>query len=141
MEYYTSSEQETKELAKNLARKINRGIIALSGDLGAGKTTFAQGFAKGLGIKNRIISPTFILIRQHQIPKSKKNLYHIDLYRLGKNTDIKELGIEDLFTIENIVLIEWADKIKNLLPKNTVYINIEKLGGDLRKIIIEQSLF
>lgn len=135
-QYLTSSEQETKKLARKFAKIFQTGIIALIGELGSGKTTFVQGFAKGLGIKEKIISPTFVLIRQHKIPKTKKVLYHIDLYRLEKNYS-QELGLEEIINDpKNIVVIEWAEKIeKNLLDK-TIKINIEKKQGNTRLITI-----
>ena len=140
-EIISKSVDETREFARTFAvSKVQHKplIIALSGDLGAGKTAFVQGFAEGLKITDKIISPTFVLAREHKIPNTNQTLHHIDLYRLEENTDIKTLGIEDLLKDENnIVLIEWADKIKNLLPKTSVYINIEKLKGDSRKITIE----
>ncbi len=126
--FITNSPQETKKLAGNLARKLKGGIIALSGDLGTGKTTFVQGFAKGLGIKDKIISPTFVLIRQY------KNLYHIDLYRI--NT-FDHLGLEEILSDKNnIVLIEWAEKLR-YLPQKTKKISIEKLEDNKRLITID----
>ncbi len=128
MRYITNSEKETKDLAKKLAKQLS-GVIALTGELGAGKTTFTQGFARGLGIKEKITSPTFVLIRQH------KNLYHIDLYRID---EIKSLGLEEIWqNPENIVLIEWAEKIKDLLPKNTTFIKFQTLSENQREITIE----
>lgn len=139
-QYSTSSEKETKNLAKKLATNFTGRVIALSGELGTGKTIFVQGFAQGLGIKEKIISPTFVLIRQHKIPKSKKTLYHIDLYRLENIADIKHLGLKDLINDpDNIVLIEWGEKIKNLLPKNTIRVSFEVTTGNSRKIHV--SLF
>lgn len=127
----TSSSEETKQLAADLAvRQAHRKplVLALIGELGSGKTTFVQGFAKGLGIKDSIISPTFVIIRQH------KNIYHVDLYRLE---GFKELGLEEILANpNNIVLIEWAEKLKNL-PKNTIRITIKKLKNDKRLITIE----
>lgn len=132
-QYITFSEKETKDLAKKLAKKLS-GIIALTGELGAGKTTFVQGFARGLGIKKKIISPTFVLIRQHQIPKTKKALYHIDLYRLE---DLRELGLKEIISDpNNIVLIEWAEKAKKYLPKNTIKVTLEIIGQTERKITV-----
>src|SRR3989338_1835026 len=111
-QFISSSEKETKQIAGRFARQITRGVIALSGELGAGKTTFVQGFAKGLGIKEKIISPTFVLIRQHLIPNNTKTLYHIDLYRLENKADLKQIGLEEiLLDPDNIVLIEWAEKL------------------------------
>ena len=135
--YITFSDKETKLLAAKLAGKTKFGVIALFGELGAGKTTFVQGFAEGLKIKEKIISPTFVLIRQHPISKTKKILYHIDLYRLNNMTDLKQLGLEEIWSDpKNIVLIEWADKIKNLLPKGVIKIYLEVVDTNTRKIMI-----
>lgn len=132
-QYLTNSEKETKNLASKLAKKIH-GVIALIGELGAGKTTFVQGFAAGLGIKDKIISPTFILIRQHKIPKSKRTLYHIDLYRI--ENDFSQLGLKEILeNTDNIVVIEWAEKLKNL-PKGTIRIVIQKQREDERLITL-----
>ena len=136
MIYITKSADETKKIAKELAQKIDHGVIALVGELGAGKTTFTQGFAKGLGIKDKIISPTFVLIRQHQIPKLKKTLYHLDLYRLENLKDIKELAIDELAQDGNIVLVEWAQKAKDLLPPETIWINFKSLDEHSREITV-----
>jgi tRNA threonylcarbamoyladenosine biosynthesis protein TsaE len=109
------------------------GILALTGNLGSGKTTFVQGLAEGLGIKSRIISPTFILMRKYD-----KNFYHIDLYRLEEKVEqeVKNLGLEDIWTNpQNLVVIEWAEKIKNIIPKTAIWIKFENLGGDKRRIM------
>lgn len=127
------SENETRKIAKRLAKKITHGVIALTGELGAGKTIFVQGFAQGAGIKEKIISPTFVLIRQHKIP-SGSTLYHVDLYRLDGQKNIEELGLKELMlNPKNIVLIEWAEKAENILPKETTRIDIKK---DANKRII-----
>lgn len=132
----TKSATETKKFAASLAKKlkVSGGVVALSGELGAGKTTFTQGFAKGLNIKEKIISPTFVLIRQHQIPHSTQTLYHLDLYRLENNFD--QLGLAEIFDKkDNLVLIEWAEKFDKL-PKETIKINIEKVDRNVRKITV-----
>lgn len=135
-EYLSNSEQKTKQIAAKLARENKGNVFALTGELGAGKTIFVQGFAKGLGIQEKIISPTFVLIRQHKIPDSKKTLYHIDLYRIAETTN---LGLEEiLFSQDNIVLIEWAEKLKKL-PKGTIKISIQKEGLYSRLISISIS--
>ncbi len=135
MEVITKSAYETKELGKKLAASLKGGeILALSGELGSGKTTFVQGFAEGLGVKARIISPTFILMRKYG-----KNFYHIDLYRLQENieNEVKNLGIEDVWSNpRNIVVIEWAEKIRNLIPKSAIWIKFENLGENERKLTI-----
>lgn len=138
-QFISSSEKETKQIAGKLARQITHGVIALYGELGAGKTTFVQGFAKALRIKEKIISPTFVLIRQHQIPKTNKMLYHIDLYRLEENQDFKELGLEEIINNpNNLVLIEWAEKLTDL-PKETIKISIQKLDSNNRELRIVNS--
>lgn len=109
-------------------------MLALVGELGAGKTTFIQGLAKSLGITNKIISPTFILMRKYD------DLYHIDLYRLEGNLEkeVENLGFFDVLKDkENVVVIEWAEKIKDLLPKSTMWINFEIAGENERKITIQ----
>lgn len=136
-QYQTFSEKETKNLAKKLAGKIKSGVVALTGELGAGKTTFVQGFAKGLGIKETIISPTFVLIRQHKLSERKRVLYHIDLYRLVGTIDIHALGIWEIISNpNNLILIEWAEKIENNLPEGVIKIKIKKKGLNKRLITI-----
>lgn len=144
MEIITKSAQETKDLGKKIgADLVNKSksesvILALTGDLGSGKTTFVQGLAKGLGTKQRIISPTFILMRKYDL--GFKNFHHIDLYRLEENVEIevRNLGIEEIWSNpENIIAIEWAEKIKDMLPKHATWIKFENLGEDERKIIIK----
>ena len=138
--YITNSAKETQNLAGKIARSFKGSIIALSGSLGAGKTTFTQGFAKGLGVKGRIISPTFVLIRSHHIPKSHKVFSHIDLYRLESEKDFAALGLKELLNDpNNIILIEWADKIKDLLPQNATWINFESENETHRKITISYN--
>lgn len=141
--YISNSPRETQDFAKKLAKDFKKtgGIIALTGELGAGKTTFVQGFAKGLGIKEKIISPTFVLIRQHKIPNSDNFLFHIDLYRLEEKVNPKTLGLEDMLkNKENIILIEWGEKIKELSAKETFWINFRKQTNDSRKISTSLNL-
>ena len=123
-----------EKIAVDLAISHQPLVIALTGNLGSGKTTFVQGFAKGLGIKQRIISPTFILMRKYG-----ENFYHVDLYRLEGNieSEVRNLGIEDIWKDpKNIVVIEWAEKIKKMIPKSAQWIKFENLGKDERKITI-----
>jgi tRNA threonylcarbamoyladenosine biosynthesis protein TsaE len=114
--------------------KSKGGIIALIGDLGSGKTTFTQGFASALGITDKINSPTFTLIRQHQLPDANRTLYHLDLYRL-EEINVDELGLTDLFNqSQDIILIEWAEKLGNKLPKEAITIKFKHLSEDQRLI-------
>ncbi len=140
MDYLTSSAGETQKLAQELAKKFKNhgGVVALVGDLGTGKTTFTQGFAQGLGIKDKIISPTFVLIRQHKLPNSNRWLFHLDLYRLEKAADFSQLGLEELFSNnDNVILIEWAEKVLNQLPPHSLKLKFEKIAENKRKITFE----
>ncbi|MBU0708862.1 tRNA (adenosine(37)-N6)-threonylcarbamoyltransferase complex ATPase subunit type 1 TsaE [Patescibacteria group bacterium] len=125
MKHLSHSAQETFKLGTNIAKKLKGGeIIGLIGELGSGKTTFVQGLAKELGIKERVISPTFVLIRQYQSPKF--SLYHVDLYRIDRPGELKTLGLEEIwYHPQNIVIIEWAEKAKALLPQETIYLMFE----------------
>jgi tRNA threonylcarbamoyladenosine biosynthesis protein TsaE len=142
MEFITKSARETQDVGQKVATDLIRRsptVIALTGDLGSGKTTFVQGFVKALGIRKKIISPTFILMRTYKA-KKKKVLYHLDLYRLENNLEreIENLGIKDIWKEDkNILIIEWAEKIKKLLPDGTIWIKFEYFIDDQRKIIIE----
>lgn|SRR3990172_1241634 len=147
MEIITKSPEETQNLGKKIAANVSHGVYALSGQLGSGKTTFVQGFADGLGVTQRIISPTFILLRSYDVKSDSdvkgeniKHFYHVDLYRLDDNLEeeIKNLGLPQIWSDKNsVVLIEWAEKIKNLLPQKTIWINFEYAPQDSRKIILE----
>src|SRR5688572_28272473 len=132
----TNSYERTQQIAEDLAQEFKQkgGVIALTGELGAGKTTFTQGFAKGLGIEDKIISPTFVLIRQHPIPDTSQMLYHLDLYRLEADADFKQLGFEDMVSGNNIVVIEWAEKALHLLDIPYTQITFKKIGENSREI-------
>lgn len=139
MQYTSNSIEDTFKIAKDIAQKFKNsgGVIALSGDLGAGKTTFTQGFAKAFGIQEKVISPTFVVIRQHQIPGSERMLFHVDLYRLEGEINPQDLGLKELWEDkDNLVLIEWAEKIENKLPNETVQIKIKKVGENSREISV-----
>lgn len=137
--FITYSSKETQKLGENLAKQIKgKAIIALYGDLGGGKTTFIQGFARGLGIKARIISPTFIIIRSYKLKKN--NFFHIDLYRIQSKDDIKGLGIEELLNSKkDIIVIEWAEKLGEFLPEKRIDIFFEDKGEDKRKIFLKKK--
>lgn len=110
----TKSEEETFNLGKKLAGKLSGGeVIALEGDLGAGKTVFSQGLCAGLGYKKRVQSPTFVLMKIYSLEKDKiKQICHIDAYRLNSLGDLEAIGARDYFNQKNTVtVIEWADKL------------------------------
>ena len=138
-EFISNSIEETQKFAADYAKKLKPGdTLALYGDLGAGKTAFIQGLAAGLGYKRRVFSPTFIFVRPYKLNSKKseiETLYHIDLYRLEKPTDLATIGISEFLNEEGATsAIEWPEKIENLLPKNTTKIVIKVLGENKRKI-------
>ena len=132
----SNSSQQTQAMGEEFAKTLTPGsVVCLYGDLGAGKTTFAQGIAKGLGIKNRIISPTFIIVRTYKLSQLN-NFYHIDLYRIETEKDIEGLGLEEILNDKDaIVVIEWAEKLGSKMPKKRTDIYFENIDDDERQII------
>jgi len=130
--------QETIKFAQKFAQKLKGGeVIGLIGELGAGKTTFMKGLAEGLKVNNTITSPTFVLLKSYhgKIKNKKIELVHIDAYRIENTDDIKSVGIEDYLNRKDaIVAIEWAEKIKGFLPKNTIYIKFKHKSENERGI-------
>ncbi len=139
MKKVSKSPEETKIIAQRLAEEVllkkRKGalIIALVGELGSGKTIFSQGFASFLGLKE-ITSPTFLIFRKYELNKGKySNFYHMDFYRIEKEEDVKKLGFDEIIKDErNIVLIEWADKVRQL--PGAIYLNFEIKGLNKREI-------
>lgn len=132
--YKTASRAATKKFAKKILASLKRRgpsdnavVFALSGDLGSGKTTFVQGFLGALGVRPKITSPTFVLIKRYKIKNLKfKNVYHIDCYRIKKPRELLKLGLREILADpQNVVLIEWAEKIEKALPKNSIWIKFE----------------
>lgn len=146
----TQNPRATQKLGEKIGRSLQEGgIVALSGKLGSGKTTFVQGLAKGLGIKKRILSPTFVLIRSYTLsptplPRRQagyslnprpSTFYHIDLYRINSPEEAGNLGLEEIWSDpQNIVAIEWAEKIKKILPKQRMDIFFKYKGENIREI-------
>lgn len=131
----SNSPEETKDFAEKFAKNIKPPkLIALYGGLGSGKTTFAQGLAIGLGIKKRVLSPTFVFIREYPLNNGQL-FYHVDLYRLESDQDLATIGLSDILKTKNaLIAIEWPEKIEALLPASTTRIKFEVLGESKRKI-------
>jgi tRNA threonylcarbamoyladenosine biosynthesis protein TsaE len=159
--FLSKSPAETKKIGKDLAQKIKKDgpqkkalILALQSDLGGGKTTFLQGFARGLEVEDKILSPTFIIMKRFKIPYSHhlpgkreaaggfakfENFYHLDCYRLKDPGDILELGFSEILPCPgNIVAIEWSEKIKTILPKEAILIEFKFIDDKKRKIMISK---
>ena len=133
MERIVKSLEETQALASEFSKMLKGGeVIILNGDLGAGKTTFTKALGKCLGITENITSPTFTLMNIYKT--GKLFLYHFDMYRIEDESEANELGLSEFFNDKKaICVIEWAENIKTLLPKDLIVIDIEKLGEYERK--------
>lgn len=140
----SKSSAETKRIARSLAAAItykdcSRSVIlALTGDLGSGKTTFLQGFAKGLGIKKKILSPTFVILKKFKLNKGTFNyFYHLDCYRIENSRDLTNINLKGIVTKpDNIVAIEWAEKVKEVLPIQTVFFYFKLRVDNKRELTI-----
>ena len=139
-EYRSKSAAETAAIAEEIGRSAQAGtVLALKGDLGAGKTVFAQGVAKGLGISEAVDSPTFTILKIYE--GGRLPLYHFDVYRLEDADEMGELGLDEYLDGDGLCLIEWAELIADILPPDTIYITIEREeDGDFdhRRIRIEE---
>lgn len=141
MIFISKNAEESRKIGEILGRTIRGGtVIVLTGDLGAGKTTFVKGLAKGLGVKSAITSPTFLLIKKHGVQKARsmiESFYHIDCYRLENEKKLQFLGVEEILNDKRAVIaVEWPEKIKKLLPKSAIKIKFSRMSENERKISI-----
>jgi tRNA threonylcarbamoyladenosine biosynthesis protein TsaE len=142
--FISSSPSQTKKIGHILATEILKNpsqkgavVLGFKGDLGGGKTTFLQGFASGLRIKEKVLSPTFIIFRRIKIEGSSvfKNFFHFDCYRLKRAKDILPLGFKEIIANPcNVVAIEWAERVGGVLPARTIFINFKFIDNKTRKI-------
>jgi len=141
----THSPNQTQKIAKALVETLNNKnytppyVFALQGNLGAGKTTFIQGVAKALKIKQKILSPTFVVMKDFRLPKNNNfsKFYHIDCYRLDDPSEIITLGFKEIIkNKKNLIFIEWPERIKKLLPADTIWLKFKTLDKNKREIII-----
>ena len=138
--YETYSEEETFQLGEALGQEAKPGdVYTLTGDLGTGKTVLAKGIAGGLGVKESVSSPTFLVMQMYE--SSRMPFYHFDVYRIADADEMDEIGYEDCIYGEGLSLIEWAELITEILPENRTEITIEKeleKGFDYRKITVSE---
>ena len=140
MEIITHSAEETYEIGKKIGENASPGlVIAFYGDLGAGKTVMTKGIAEGLGIREMITSPTFTILQSTE--SGRLPLHHLDVYRIDDPDEMEEIGLDDCLYGGGVTVIEWAGRIGELLPENTVRITIERIPeeGDARRIVIEEG--
>jgi tRNA threonylcarbamoyladenosine biosynthesis protein TsaE len=138
-EQVTRSEDETEALAADLGRRFCGGeVVLLSGELGAGKTAFVRGLARGVGADpEEVASPTFVLLTQYP---GRLTLHHADLYRLAGNGDDHELGLEDLPGPGAVLAVEWAERLSDIPWRETWRVSLAHAGGDMRRLNIEKEL-
>ena len=142
MTFESNSDTDTRQFAKDLGKKAKAGqVYALIGDLGVGKTVFTQGFAEGLEISEWINSPTFTIVQEYV--DGRLPFYHFDVYRIGDPEEMFEVGFDDYVYGEGVSLIEWANRIQEILPEDVITVRIDKdleQGFDYRRIVIDKDL-
>jgi len=132
MKFVSRSAEETQALGERVGARLAAGdVVACIGPLGAGKTCFLQGLARGLGVTAGVTSPTFVLVNQY---RGRLPVYHVDAYRTGSLTELVELGLEEMLHGQGVTIVEWADKLLPLLPPRTVTVTIAGLGDEPRQI-------
>lgn len=148
--FLTSSAKETQQIAKKFAREMSKYsqrskgalVVGLTGNLGSGKTTFVQGFAHALGVREKVLSPTFVIIKKYKINSKLKirnlkfqYMYHIDCYRIEHEEDMVRLDWGIIVSDpQNLVFIEWPERVKKILPNDTLYISFEAINEHKRKV-------
>jgi tRNA threonylcarbamoyladenosine biosynthesis protein TsaE len=134
--HVTRSVEETQALGEAIGATLGPGaVVACVGELGAGKTAFLQGLARGLGVASAVTSPTFVLVNVY---RGRVPVYHLDAYRTTSLAEVQDLGLEEMLDGEGVTLIEWADRILPLLPPRAIVVRIEGLGDEPRQIDVEE---
>ena len=134
MEITTNSPTETEAVGASLAAKLEPGsVIAFTGDLGAGKTAFTRGLAKGLGIEERVTSPTFTIVNEYE--GGRLPLFHFDMYRLGSADELFDIGWEDYLTRGGVCAVEWSENIADALEEDTICVDIRRGEHDSQRVI------
>ncbi len=139
MRYVSHSEEDTFAVAEGIAATLRGGeAIILVGELGAGKTTFTKGLARALGVERTVVSPTFTIVKEYR--GKDLMLYHIDMYRLEDDSELCELGIDELFSSDSVVVIEWNRLGENELPERVITVNFTVSGENERILEVKDEL-
>ena len=134
MEYISNSAQETEALGERLAARLRPGdVIAYTGDLGAGKTAFTRGLARGLGVADRVTSPTFTIVNEYE--GGRLPLFHFDMYRLGSADELFDIGWEDYLCRGGVCAVEWSENIADALEEDAVRVDIRRGASDQERVI------
>ena len=136
MTYLTKTQTETERLGERVARSLPAGgvVLALYGELGAGKTAFVRGLARGLGVEEEIVSPTFTIVNEY---RGRRELFHFDMYRLGSADELFDIGWEDYLSREGVCAVEWSENVPEAFDGSEIRITIEKTPENYRRITIE----
>ena len=135
VEQRSASPEETAAAGERLGRTLGPGaVVAVIGELGAGKTCFVQGLVRGLGGSTRATSPTFVLINEY---RGRVPVHHVDAYRTTSLAELQDLGLDELFRGDGVTVVEWADKLLPLLPADAIRVTIEGVGDEVRRLIID----
>ena len=139
VEFVTNSEQETEELGARLAERLEPGaVIAFTGDLGAGKTAFTRGLARGLGISDRVTSPTFTIVNEYE--GGRLPLFHFDMYRLGSSDELFDIGWEDYLARGGVCAVEWSENVADALEEGSVWVEIRRGARDNQRVIAVEGV-
>ena len=137
MTFFSNSEAETEAAGASLARTLPDGaVVALYGDLGAGKTAFVRGMARGMGIEARVSSPTFTIVNEYL---GARELYHFDMYRLASSDELFDIGWEDYLARGGVCAVEWSENVADAFEGDEITVRIEKTGENGRTIIIGEG--
>jgi tRNA threonylcarbamoyladenosine biosynthesis protein TsaE len=136
--FTSTSPEETQAAGERLAQTLGPGaVVALTGELGAGKTCFVQGLARALGVTTRATSPTFVLVNEY---RGRLPIHHVDAYRVANVAELIDVGLLELIDGEGVTVVEWADKALSVLPTRTIHVHLEGLGDDPRTITIHRPV-
>ena len=136
MVFFSQSQADTEALGARIAASLPAGgaVIALYGELGAGKTAFVRGLARGLGVEETVVSPTFTIVNEYP---GRRELFHFDMYRLGGADELFDIGWEDYLSREGVCAVEWSENVPEAFDGSEIRVTIEKTGEDGRKITVE----
>ncbi|MCI5927265.1 MAG: tRNA (adenosine(37)-N6)-threonylcarbamoyltransferase complex ATPase subunit type 1 TsaE [Pseudoflavonifractor capillosus] len=134
MEYVSNSPAETEDLGAALAERLKPGtVVAFSGDLGAGKTAFVRGMARGLGISERVTSPTFTIVNEYE--GGRLPLFHFDMYRLGSSDELFDIGWEDYLVRGGVCAVEWSENVSDAMEGDCIRVDIRRGAHDSQRLI------
>jgi len=136
MTFITKTQTQTEQLGERVAKALPAGgaVLALFGELGAGKTAFVRGLARGLGVEDEVVSPTFTIVNEYA---GDRELFHFDMYRLGSADELFDIGWEDYLSREGVCAVEWSENVPEAFDGSEIRVSIEKTDDNARKITVE----